>query len=572
MKRATFPLKWLVYHRLRRLSSLTIMQKYNKQSQWACVAALILLSACSTQSPRPDTADQVLDVTPTAPDPGIKEAFSDNILLPRLDIETRPQQSVAIDGDDIWQRLRQGLRFAGHEDHPLVQRHLEQYLNNPDYILRVSERAAPYLHFIMQQIEQRDLPMELALLPIIESAYVPFAYSQGRAAGLWQFIPATGRHFGLKQNWWYDGRRDIYASTQAALNYLQKLNRRFEGDWMLTLAAYNAGPGTVSRAIERNRRAARSMAYWDLPLSAETRNYVPKLLAVKAIFSQPWRYSIDLPTIADTHHFQHVVIAGQIDLAQAAELAGIDVESLYRLNPGFNRWATDPEGPHYLLIPAAHAERFEQALAELPADQHVSWVRHKIQPGDTLSEIARRYHTSTQLLKQINKLSGHRIHAGRHLLVPKAQRRMDEYMLASTQRQQRLQSTQREGIRRLYTVMHGDSFWSIAKAHNVSLNKLTRWNGMAPGDILRPGDELVIWLPSVNENAYLTPASLGPPSSQHSLRTIHYAVRPGDSLYRIARKFSVSITDIKSWNKIKGKHLRPGQKLTLYVDVTKQQG
>ena len=255
---------------------------------------------------------------------------------------------------DLWEAMRRNFGLPGRND-ARVRAQRDWYARHPEYMRRVSQRAGRYAAHILQEVEQRDMPAEIALLPIVESAYDPFAYSHGRAAGLWQFIPATGKRYGLKQDWWYDGRRDLVESTRAALDYLEYLHKRFHGDWLLALAAYNSGEGTVIRAIRRNRRKGKPVSFWDLDLPRETRAYVPKLIALKQLVNSPEKYGVKLEQVDIEPPFEMIDTGGQIDLAIAADLAGIDLDELYRFNPGFNQWATPPKGPHRLLIPSAQA-------------------------------------------------------------------------------------------------------------------------------------------------------------------------------------------------------------------------
>ena len=474
--------------------------------------------------------------------------------------EEKPAQAAS--PTDLWHRLRQ--RYAlPDSDHPGVKKDQNRYAKHPDYLLRVTERARPYLHFIIEEVEARGMPAEIALLPIVESAFLPFAYSHGRAAGIWQFIPSTGEYFGLKQNWWYDGRRDVYASTKAALNYLQKLHKTFDGDWLLALAAYNSGSGTVSRAIRKNRREGRPTDYWNLDLPKETQGYVPKLLAVSNIIANPETFNAAITPVPDQPYFEKVEISGQIDLALAAEMAELSTDKLYSLNPGFNRWATDPDGPHYLLIPVEKANTFTQALAELPDNEHVKWVRHKIQSGESLILIAKKYQTTVELLRDTNKLNGHMIRAGKHLLIPTATRHLSRYTQSSELRKKAIQQRPRAGEKITHTVQRGDTLWDISREHKVSVKELAKWNAMAPKDPLRLGQKLLVWRKNLPATTLNNPGA--------PLQTVNYKVRQGDSLARIAQKFRVSITDLQRWNSLNiKKYLQPGQRLTLHVDVTRQ--
>jgi membrane-bound lytic murein transglycosylase D len=459
-------------------------------------------------------------------------------------------------------------------DHPRVSRELEWFKNHQEYLVRLQDRAQPYLFHIVEEVERRNMPMELVLLPAVESAFQPFAYSHGRAAGLWQFIPATGKRYGLKQNWWYDGRRDVVAATDAALDLLQALNREFDGDWELALAAYNAGSGNVRRAIRKNRKKGKPTDFWSLDLPRETRSYVPRLLALCTVLKDPQEYGLQPMTpIADVPYFTTVDIETQLDLALAAEMAGLELNDLYRLNPGFNRWATDPTGPHRLSIPVENAQQFREKLAQLDPAKRVTWKRYKIRSGDNLGAIARKHGTSVALLRQINKLKGTNIRAGKHLLIPVATRQLDQYAMSADQRKVKIRDTKRSGERILHTVRRGETLWEIARKYKVGHRSLAKWNGMAPRDTLRTGQELVIWVKRGTKVAQAAPQSLAintdrrPPNSQSSVR---YRVRKGDSLAKIAQRFNVRIADLKRWNTFSGKYLQPGQKIKLYVDVTAQ--
>ncbi len=466
---------------------------------------------------------------------------------------------------DLLSRMAQGFSLSFPDD-PRVAQELNWYSSHPSYIERIQERAEPYLYFILEEIDKRDMPHEIALLPAVESAFQPFAYSPGRAAGMWQFIPSTGRHFGLKQNWWYDGRRDVVSSTRAALDYLKSLSKQFGGDWELALAAYNSGAGTVRNAIRQNQKRGKPTDFWSLKLPDETSAYVPRLLALSEIFRHPQDHGLSLMNFPDEPYFTTVETGSQIDLAMAAEMAGLPIQDLYLLNSGFNRWATDPDGPHRLNLPIDKADTFAEALQQMPPEQRLTWKRYQIKSGDSLSTIARRHNTTVELLSRINKLHGNRIRAGRHLLIPVSSQSVEHYVYSAEQRRESIQNRQRKGSKQHYMVKPGDSLWKIARDHNVSYKKLAKWNGMAPGDPLKTGQTLVIWVDQT-ETAEVSPLDLQPSGTQSSL---HYKVRRGDSLSRIAQRFNVSVSDLKRWNTLSGKYLKPGQQLKLYVDVTEQ--
>jgi membrane-bound lytic murein transglycosylase D len=469
---------------------------------------------------------------------------------------------------DVWDRIRDNFAFDDIE-HRRIDTQFKWFKNHPEYINRVAARATPYMHFIVETLEAQGIPGELALLPIVESAFKPFAYSHGRASGIWQFIPSTGRIYGLKQNWWYDGRRDIYASTNASLRYLKDLAKYFKGDWMLALAAYNSGQGTVKRAIRRNKKRGLPTDFFSLQLPPETRAYVPKLLALKKLIQNPELYNLTLLPIIDEPYFKKIEISSQIDLALAAEMAGITIEELYNLNPGFNRWATAPKGPHYLLIPIEKSDDFEFTLADLPVNERVKWKRHKIRKGETVGSIARKYHISTAIIKRTNNMRSNRIREGHNLLIPTASKRLSSYKLSSNQRVKQNQNIKRKGTKINYTIQRGDTWWGLATRHGVGTRQLAKWNGLAPRDKLKPGQKIVIWARKSSSVANYRPITSPPNRTQR----IGYRVRRGDSLSRISKKFRVSIKQIRRWNRrrlSRSKYLQPGQRLTLYVDITRQ--
>lgn len=322
--------------------------------------------------------------------------------------------------DGLWALTRTHLQLNEHLQHTRVEEQLNWFQRYPRHLTRISKQAEPYYYYVLDQVLERGMPAEVALLPIIESGYNPHAVSPSQAVGTWQFIPGTATHFGLERNWWYDARRDIVASTEAALTYLSQLNEMFDGDWLLTFAAYNAGQGTVMRAQALNRARGLPDDYWSLQLPSETMYYVPRLLATADMILHADNYGIELTEIPAEPYFAEVDTGGQVDLSQAAELAEIDLDELKQLNPGFSRWATAPEGPHRLLVPASQAEQLQQALTELAPTERVNYAHHRIQSGDTLSAIARRYGTTVAILQSTNQLKGTHLRIGQTLLVPSA--------------------------------------------------------------------------------------------------------------------------------------------------------
>ena len=499
--------------------------------------------------------------------PGVTKATSGALPAPLLQVTLEgyrpPATAPAAPWNDLLGDIVSDFRLPDSENARIAAER-RWYLRHPDYLQRVLTRAQRYLPHIVAELSKRDMPMELALLPIVESAFDPFAYSHGRAAGLWQIIPGTGRRFGVRQNWWYDGRRDIVDSTRAALEYLTTLHKMMDDDWLLAIASYNSGEGNVLRAVRRNRNSGKPADFWNLKLSRETSAYVPRLIALAQIVRDPAAHGVTLPVVKDEPQFTIVDIDSQLDLALAAELAGTDVDTLYAFNPGLNRWATDPAGPHRLLIPTDAATEFEAALAGVPTAERVRWKRHKVANGETLSEIAEQHGTTLGAIRTANNLRGNTIRAGSHLMIPAATQPMSAYVKSADARRSRLQNIKRRGERVEHVVAPGESFWSIGQRYGVGTRALASWNGLAPRDTLSIGQTLVVW----------TELSASPsvaPSSQGMTRKLRYTVRRGDSLSRIASRFRVRVADLVRWNDIDAnKILRPGQTLTMYVDVTRQ--
>ena len=522
------------------------------------ITTALFFAACSTQPPRgaavpadPEIASA--DAWPEGAGTGERDGGDAG---PHIGAPVADTQGAAF--DDAWQHIRSELELERHAGLRSVQDKLAWYKRNQEYLDRVAERARPYLYHVVSELERRGMPLDLALLPIVESAYHPFAHSRSHASGIWQFIPGTGRRYGLKQNWWYDGRRDVVAATGAALDYLEALNAEFGGDWLLALAAYNSGERNVARAVERNRKAGKPTDFWSLAphLPRETRGYVPSLLAVAELLDNAEQYDIRWQPIPDVPYFQRVDIDGQIDLATAASLADLSMDEFYTLNPGFNQWATDPDGPHYLLIPVDRVGTFTAGLRELPADQRITWTRHTIGEGETLTLIANRYRTNVQALREANGLRNNVIHAGDSLLIPAAKHAPEHYTLSADARRLRRGGSAGSSDGLVHIVHRGDTLWDISRRYGISVEQLCSWNGVAPRSTLRPGQRLKI--ASAGSAGHAVSVKLEEPARWPA----SYTVRKGDSLWLISRRFRVSVAQLQQWNGLRqGSVLQPGQNL-----------
>lgn len=505
----------------------------------ALAVAVGMVTGCSHQTPlvsSPPVGAADVVVTVSEPKPTADKADQQVLAAAQASAATATEEGItASDSELIWERLRNGMQLD-HHDHPGLKKYLEWYSSHQPYFDRVFERASRYLHFITNEVEARDMPLELALLPVVESAFDPFAYSHSHAAGLWQFVPSTGERFGLERNWWYEGRRDIVASTGAALDYLTYLNEIFDGDWLLALAAYNSGEGTVKRAIERNQKSGKEKDFWSLRLPRETRAYVPQLLAVAKIVSAPNTYGIQLADIPNAPYFESIPLDTQIDLTKAAEMAGIELNELYLLNPAYNRWTTAPGNQQQLLLPLENVEGFQKALSEIPREQWLATREYIVRPGDNLGRIAHKNKVSVADLRRENLLNSDLIRVGQVIKIPG---------VGGTAPLNAQHAS-------YYQVRNGDSLWGIARNHGIQVNDLRAWNNLGSDDVIRPGQQLQV-------------SAVKP---MLATRKVNYKVKQGDSLARIANQFNVKIRDIVTWNGINPSHyLQPGQKLKLFIDI-----
>ncbi|MBL0719976.1 transglycosylase SLT domain-containing protein [Piscinibacter sp. Jin2] len=408
----------------------------------------------------------------------------------------RPPQAEATARQDLWERVRRGFRLEGL-DGPEVEHQRRWYGSRPEYVQRMTSRASRYLFHIVDEVERRGLPSELALLPFIESAFNPQAMSSAKASGMWQFIPSTGRHFDLTQNLFRDDRRDVLASTQAALDYLQKLHAMF-GDWHLALAAYNWGEGSVQRAIKRNQRAGLPTGYAHLRMPAETRHYVPKLLAVKAIISAPQDFGMTLPPIENHPYFLAVPIQRDIDTALVAELAELPLAEVQALNPSMNKPVILAAGTPQVLLPWDNAQRFIQRL-----DRHkgslASWTAWVVPRTMGPGEAAERVGMPEAELRSLNRIPPRMmVKAGSTLLVPRAGKRDQDVAEHVAEHAQLALAPIRPPGRRVVTKARAKerTLAALAARHGLSAEAVAGWNGWSADTRLRPGQKVVLYLPA----------------------------------------------------------------------------
>lgn len=463
-------------------------------------------------------------------------------------------QGVVLPIENIWDRVRIGFAMDVPND-PQIETELRWYLDHPLFLENALQRGGRYLFHILNEVERRRLPTELALLPVVESAFQPHAVSRSNAVGLWQFLAETGKDYGLQQTAWVDQRRDIVDSTRAALDYLSTLAQQFNGDWNLALAAYNGGPGYVSRMCAANRSAGRGIGFLDLPLRGETRCYVPKLMALRKLVENPQRYGLTLPDIPNAPYFTTVDVEGPIRLDLLAAVEALSPDDIRALNAGFHRGSTPPGGPHRLLVPVDVAEQARQQLAVLPREatplladtpdlpqRRVQWRRHKVQPGETLTGVANRYRVSIAALRQANGLHTGMLKKDQDLMIPLA-------YAADTRPGPRRGC---DGERVVHRIAAGDTLWGIARRYQVDAAQISACNPGLAGNALVVGKTVSIFRP-----AELTAVA-------DATRRETYTVRSGDTAWRIAQNLGVSLEQLQRWNGgLRTQALKPGDRLTV---------
>ncbi|MGR8997440.1 MAG: LysM peptidoglycan-binding domain-containing protein [Gammaproteobacteria bacterium] len=546
---------------------------FNRSVNFLLISIFLIATGCS------ETSKEPLGVNDQTP---VKTYKHDSYVYhPYRTLHKHKFKTALTHKNTVWERLL-SLYSLPNIQNPRIDRELYWYLEHPASLAILQQRAEPYLHHILDEIEAKNIPGELALLPVVESAFVPDAYSKADASGLWQFIPSTGKEYGLKQNDWYDGRRDVYASTKAATTYLKELSENFEGDWLLALASYNCGKGRVRKSIEQNAYLNLPTDYWSLDLPEETQNYVPRLLAVAKLFANADEYNIHLQHIPNRPYFEVVDIKYPIDLYKAAKLANTPLDKFLKLNPGFNRFCTAPDGPHRLLIPVAQAQSFKRNLAQLPYSERVVAIKqydearvaqarqqekhhekvahirqevvrtalnhYRVKPGESLTSIARNNHTTIQSIRQINHLAGNSIRSGMRLQIPSKTKSKGNQLAAKT-------SNNKSASTQVYAIKKGDTFYNIAQRFSVSTKEIAKWNNITLTTALIPGRKLTI----KSDNQQL--------ASSSSTHLINYTVAKGDTLTQISRKFNVSIADLRKSNaSTLSRGLQSGQRLKIIID------
>lgn len=520
-------------------------------SRLLAASLCIFLASCATT--QMDTSDLEPIMVASAPETlpkGSGESIDEHLYVPDSGTESATNQY-----QNAWARLVGSFTLDGCGDHETSLVWANWYADHQAYMARVIKRAQPWVFFIAEELEARGLPGELALLPIVESAYDPFAYSSGRALGIWQFISTTGKHYGLNQDWWYDGRRDVWSSTHAALDYLEALNAKFDGDWLLALAGYNSGENRVARRVARNLAKGQPGDFWNIDLPKETQGYVPKLLGLACLFRDPAEYDYKLPFTANKPVIAAVEMDSQSDLVLISQISGVSVDVLFSLNPGFSRWATSPLGPFRVVLPLAGAEKLKQRLDSASPPSLMKWDQVVVENGDTLSGLAARHHVPVSVLRSTNNLNGSMIRSGQKLRLPRDEQLLsDPLYVAAASQLQKLQSGLIASERVYHKVRSGESLSVIAQRYQVSVKQLQSWNNLSNPNKLKIGQSLTM---------FRSPA---PAASANQSGTIKHTVRRGDSLWSISRHYKVKVNDIMRWNDLRRTAvLQPGQSLKIIL-------
>ena len=396
----------------------------------------------------------------------------------------------------------------------------DEYLNDSYY----------FLYFVIQELEKNNLPLELAILPYIESNYDPFSISSSGAVGIWQFMPRTGRLYQLDKSWWNEDRHDPFRSTEAAVKYLKYLYQRFDQNIYHTLAAYNAGPSLLDRRINQNKRRGMDTDFWSLNVPAQTKNYVPKYIALRELILNSDNYGIKLPQIPYEPVVKKISIPGQVEVLTLSEYLDIKPELLYKLNAGYTKWASAPEDESVFYIPSEKYILFENEDNPFKNSNQINWISHIVQSGDSLWSLASKYDTEVKIIKKINYLNNDLLSINDTLLIPLSKSKSNNFIPYE-----------------MYIVSEGDTLWSIAKEYNIEIRDLSRMNSIDENSYLQLGQQLSIGNKNIHRNM------------ESKKRTILYSVKQGDNLFKISELFDVSIRSIEEINNFNNATLMPGQ-------------
>ena len=455
-----------------------------------------------------------------------------------ITIEVIPEEEPEEVEITVWQYLQENSELANYEIDKITQRYIDNHLRDKKLFNRYLENSTFYIYYVIQKLNEADLPVELALVPYIESNYDPFSISPSGAVGLWQFMPSTGRLYDLDKSWWQEDRHDPFLSTDAAVEYFDYLFKRFDDNLFHSLASYNAGPTLVESRIKRNIRLDKDPSFKNLRLPSQARSYIPKFVAIYEIVSNPEKYGVVLPEIPYKELVERVEINGQVEILAFSDFVGLKPEFVYKLNAGYTKWASAPGEKSIFYIPLEKANLINNDKDIFLQENKINWITHKIKRGDSLWELANKYDTRVEIIKKINFLDSDLLTLNDNLLIPLSQSENNNFIPFE-----------------VHVVSEGDSLWSIASRYKLTPKTIARNNNIETSSILRIGQQLNIG----NKNIYRTIDS--------KKRTILYSVKQGDNLYRIADLFGVEAVDIKKLNNLDDSAIMPGQIIKIIISA-----
>ena len=487
---------------------------------------ILLLSGCQMVA---INNDESISFIPDLSESKSEEVIEKNELLIIEEIEqTKPEIK------SIWDVLKDESTINEYEIDELTLYYMNQHLQNVDLFENYLNNSYYFLYYVIEELKRNNLPVELAFLPFIESSYDPFSISSSGAVGLWQIMPRTAELLGLKENWWIEERHDPYKSTNAAIRYIDCLYKRFNSDIYLVLVAYNAGPTFTQKSIQKNSRRVSTISYKDLPLSVQTRNYIPKFLALIELVNNNEKYNIELPKIPYSKVVDKISFQEQIEILNFSDFLDLKPELLYKLNAGYTKWATDPNMVSSFYIPIQNKIKYETNGQEYVQSQRINWISHDVSKGESLWVLAKKYKTKIDIIRQVNQLESDALSINQILLIPVGQASSNILIPFEA-----------------HVVSEGDTLWSLARKFGVSEKKIMDINNLNDS-VLKIGQVLNIG----NKNIYR--------NIESKKRTILYSVKQGDNLSKISKLFNVSIKTIRQDNDNLD-IIRPGQILKITI-------
>tara|TARA_B100001057_G_scaffold81425_3_gene76914 strand:+ start:1021 stop:2511 length:1491 start_codon:yes stop_codon:yes gene_type:complete len=437
---------------------------------------------------------------------------------------------------NIWEMIKRNSSPQNQDINEEILFYMNIHLQDSEKFNKYLSDSYYFLYFVINELDNANLPHEFALIPYIESNYDPFSISSSGAVGMWQFMPRTGRLYNLDKTWWNEDRHDPFRSTSAAVGYIKYLYNRFDQDVLLTLAAYNAGPSLLDRRINKNLRKGYEKDFWSLELPSQTRNYIPKYLALKELIFNSEKYGVSLPDIPNKPVVHKISIPGQVEVLTLSEYLDMKPELLYKLNAGYTKWASAPKDESIFYIPTKEYEFFINDVNIFKESNQINWISHVVESGDSLWALASKYDTEVRIIKEINLLKKDILSIDDTLLIPLSKTKSNNFIPYE-----------------MHIVSEGDTLWQLSQKYNLSVSDLAKMNSIDERSYLKLGQQLTIGNKNIHRNI------------ESKKRTILYSVKQGDNLYKISELFDVSIKSIKEINDFKDNKLMPGQIIKIAI-------